>query len=88
MAQEETLGQILKERHWPNAALALVAEIDESTVTRIVNGESKPRATTAVRMAEGLGIGYGRMRRILAATWEAGQAAQADPEPAVRSATL
>jgi plasmid maintenance system antidote protein VapI len=87
MPQEETLGQILKERHWPNAALALVAEIDESTVTRIVKGESKPRAATAVRMAEGLGIGYGRMRRILAATWEAGRAAQADQEVSAGSAT-
>jgi transcriptional regulator with XRE-family HTH domain len=76
MPQEGTLGQILKERHWPTAALALVADIDESTAARIVKGQSRPHATTAVRMAEGLGIGYGRMRRILTATWESGQAAR------------
>jgi transcriptional regulator with XRE-family HTH domain len=77
MAQEGTLSQLLTERHWPVAALALVTDIDESTAWRIANGLSRPHATTAVRMAEGLGIGYGRMRRILAATWEAGQAARA-----------
>lgn len=78
MAQEGTLSQLLDERHWPVAALALVTDIDESTASRIVNGQSRPHATTAVRMAQGLGIGYGRMRRILTATWEAGQVARAD----------
>jgi hypothetical protein len=86
MAPEETLGQILAERRWPDAALALVADIDVSTATRIVKGECRPRGTTAVRIAEGLGIGYGRMRRILAATWEAGQAAQAAQESSAGSA--
>jgi hypothetical protein len=77
MPPEETLGQILAERRWPDAALALVADIDVSTATRIANGQCRPRGTTAIRMAEGLGIGYSRMRRILAATWEAGQANRA-----------
>jgi hypothetical protein len=80
MPQEGTLGQLLAERRWPVSALALIADIDVSTATRITKGQCRPRGTTAVRMAEGLGIGYDRMRRILAATWEAGQAARAVQE--------
>jgi hypothetical protein len=78
MNSEMTMSELLEQRRFPIAALALVAEIDYATAFRIVKGHSRPRGTTAVRMAEGLNIGYGRMRRILAATWEAGQAAQAD----------
>jgi hypothetical protein len=64
--------------------LGLVADVDESTAFRIARGHCRPRGATAIRMAEGLGIGYGRMRRMLAATWEAGQAAlAAEPTPAV-----
>jgi hypothetical protein len=78
----EATGELLEQRHFPIAALALVAEIDESTAFRIVKGLSRPRGTTAARMAEGLGIGYGRMGRVLAATWQARQTAQAaTPEP-------
>lgn len=78
MGTEKTMRELLDERGFPIAALALVAEIEESTAGRIVAGLTRPRGTTAVRMAEGLGIGYGRMRRILAATWEAGQPARAE----------
>jgi plasmid maintenance system antidote protein VapI len=70
------LADLLEKRGWPVAALALVANIHESTATRIVAGQARPRGTTAVRMAEGLGIGYSRMKRILAETWAAGQAAE------------
>lgn len=87
MNSETTMRELLEERGWPVAALALVADIHESTAASIVNGRSRPLATTAVRMAEGLGIGYGRMRRILAATWEAGQAAQAAQESSAGSAS-
>jgi plasmid maintenance system antidote protein VapI len=86
MNSEKTMREVLEERHWPVVALALVADIDESTANRIVKGQSRPHATTAVRIAEGLGIGYGRMRRILAATWEAGQADQAAQEATAGSA--
>lgn len=83
MDSEMTLLDLLEQRRFPVAALALVAEINESTAWAIVKGRSRPRGTTTVRMAEGLGIGYGRMRRILAATWETGHAALvADTSPA------
>lgn len=71
MTQETTLGAFLEERHWPLDALALVAGIDKSTASRIRAGKARPRATTAVRMAQGLGISVTRMRRILDATWSA-----------------
>lgn len=78
MDAEMTMRDLLEERGFPVAALALVADIDDSTAWNIVRGKSRPRGTTAIKMAEGLGIGYSRMRRILAATWEAGQATRAD----------
>ena len=74
MNSEMTMRELLEERRFPVAALALVADIDVSTAWNIVRGKSRPRGTTAIRMAEGLGIGYSRMRRILDATWKAGQA--------------
>ena len=77
MRHERPLGEVLAERHWSPVMLALVADIDTRTAHRIIAGQSRPRGTTAIRIAEGLGIGYERMRRILAATWEAGQTAQA-----------
>ena len=77
MNAEMTMRELLEERGFPVAALALVAGIDDSTAWNIVRGKSRPRGTTAIRMAEGLGIGYSRKRRILEATWKAGQAAQA-----------
>lgn len=80
MNTEMTMAELLEQRRFPIAALALVADIDESTAFRIVKGLARPRGTTAIRMAEGLGIGYGRMKRILSATWETGQAAEAEAE--------
>lgn len=91
MNSEMTLHELLEERRFPVAALALVADIDDSTAWNIVRGKSRPRGTTAIRMAEGLGIGYSRMRRILDATWKAGQAgapvATAGPGSGAGSAT-
>jgi hypothetical protein len=86
MDSEMTMSELLEERRFPVAALALVADIDDSTAWNIVRGKSRPRGTTAVRMAEGLGIGYSRMRRILAATWEAGQVNRAGQGPASNGA--
>jgi predicted transcriptional regulator len=74
MPTERPLGELLAERHWTPVMLALAADIDISTAIRIIAGESRPRGTTAVRIAEGLGIGYDRMRRILAATRAVSQA--------------
>lgn len=75
MPHERLLGEVLAERHWTPVMLALAADIDTRTAHRIIAGESRPRGTTAIRMAESLGIGYDRMRRILAATRDAGHAA-------------
>jgi transcriptional regulator with XRE-family HTH domain len=69
--QEQTLAELLDQRRWPLDALALVARIDKSTASRIRAGKARPRATTVIRLAQGLGISVTRMRRILDATWEA-----------------
>jgi transcriptional regulator with XRE-family HTH domain len=67
---EKTLDQVLTERGWPNDALALVADIDKSTASRVRTGKTRPLPTTVIRMAKGLGISVTRMRRILDATWQ------------------
>lgn len=68
---EPTLAKLLEDRHWPLDALALVADIDKSTASRIRSGKARPRAHTVIRLAQGLGISVTRMQRILDATWRA-----------------
>lgn len=71
MDNAQTLAELLDQRRWPLDALALVADIDKSTASRIKAGKARPRADTVIRMAQGLGISVTRMRRILEATWAA-----------------
>jgi transcriptional regulator with XRE-family HTH domain len=77
MADDPTLAELLDERRWPLDALALIADIDVSTASRIRSGVRRPQPTTVIRMAQGLGVSVTRMRRILDATWR-----QAHPDEA------
>lgn len=60
-----TLGQLFDERHLPIDAVALLAEVDTSAVSRWRSGHARPRATSLVRLARGLGISVTRMRKII-----------------------
>lgn len=60
-----TLGELLDERRFPLDAAALLAEVDTSTVCRWRSGQARPRATSLIRLAQGLGISVTRMRKII-----------------------
>jgi transcriptional regulator with XRE-family HTH domain len=65
------LGVFLDERRFPLQAVAVLTDLDESTVSRIVNGKARPRPTTIVRLALGLGVGARRMKAMCDAAWDA-----------------
>lgn len=60
-----TLGQLLDERHFPLDAAALLADVDPSAVSRWRAGKTRPRPTSLIRLAQGLGISVTRMRKII-----------------------
>jgi plasmid maintenance system antidote protein VapI len=66
-----TLGDFLAERRFPFDAAAILAEVDTSTVSRIVGGQVRARPTTIVRLARGLGVSARRMERMCQASWDA-----------------
>jgi transcriptional regulator with XRE-family HTH domain len=78
-----TLGQLLDERRFPLDAAALLADVDPSAVSRWRSGQARPRATSLIRLAQGLGISVTRMRKIIDATM-AEAARQAELQEASR----
>jgi transcriptional regulator with XRE-family HTH domain len=60
-----TLGEFLAARRFPLDAVALLAEVDTSTACRWRSGEARPRATSLIRLAQGLGVSVTRMRKII-----------------------
>lgn len=72
-----TLGAFLAERRFPLEAVAVLTDLDESTVSRIINGRVRPRPTTIVRLAAGLGIGARRMKAMCDASWSAAHSEEA-----------
>lgn len=60
-----TLGELLDERRFPLDAAALLAGVDPSAVSRWRSGDARPRATSLIRLAQGLGISVTRMRKII-----------------------
>jgi transcriptional regulator with XRE-family HTH domain len=61
----QTLRELRAERGLSQAAVALLADLDVSQVSRIERGLSKARPTSIVKLARALGIGADRMRQIL-----------------------
>jgi plasmid maintenance system antidote protein VapI len=62
-------------------AVAVLAEIDTSTVVRIVKGEVRARHETVVALARALGVDARRMRRLCDAHYLAARSAEADAAP-------
>lgn len=63
------LGEFLAARRFTLEAVAVLTDLDESTVSRIVNGKARARPTTIVRLARGLGVGARRMQAMCDAAW-------------------
>jgi transcriptional regulator with XRE-family HTH domain len=77
-----TLGELLDHRRFPLDAVALLAEVHPSAVSRWRSGESRPQAASLIRLAQGLGISVTRMRKIIDRTVEAAQQRGHDAEAA------
>ena len=60
-----TLAELLDERRFPLDAAALLAGVDPSAVSRWRSGHARPRATSLIRLAQGLGVSVTRMRKII-----------------------
>lgn len=60
-----TLAELLAQRRFPLDAVALLTEVDTSTVSRWRSGETRPRPVSLIRLAQGLGISVTKMRQII-----------------------
>ena len=61
-ATPTTLRELLRERGLTFDAAAVLADVETSTISRIVNGQISPRPETIVRLARALGISAKRLQ--------------------------
>jgi plasmid maintenance system antidote protein VapI len=69
-----TLKDMFAERGLRYDAAAMLADVDEATISRIANGKARARPETVVRLARALGISARRMEAICAASHAAAHA--------------
>jgi plasmid maintenance system antidote protein VapI len=62
------LRELLRERGLTFDAAAVLAGVETSTISRIVNGQISPRPETVVRLARALGISAKRLQAMTART--------------------
>jgi plasmid maintenance system antidote protein VapI len=72
-ASPTTLRELLGERGLTMDAAAVLADVDTSTISRIVNGKINARPETIVRLARALGISAKRLQAMTAAPAGDGQ---------------
>lgn len=61
------LREFLRERGLTFDAVAVLADVETSSISRIVNGQIRPRPETIVRLARALGISAKRLQAMTAA---------------------
>ena len=59
------LRELLRDRGITFDAAAVLADVDTSTVSRIVNGKMGARPETVVRLARALGISAKRLQKMI-----------------------
>ena len=75
-ATPAALRDLLRERGITLDAAAVLAAVDTSTVSRIVNGKARARPVTVVRLARALGISARRLQVMCDAAWAGAQAGE------------
>ncbi|HEY7325286.1 MAG TPA: helix-turn-helix transcriptional regulator [Streptosporangiaceae bacterium] len=75
-----SLRDLLRQRGLSYEATAVLAGVDTSAISRIVNGKRQPRPETIVQLARALGISAKRLQAMASAAQEA---ADADDDAAV-----
>jgi len=66
---QSALGDLLRERGLTYEAAAVLAQIETSTISRIVRGQSRARPQTIVTLARALGISPKRLESMAGAAW-------------------
>lgn len=82
-ASPTALRELLRERGLTLDATAVLAGVETSSISRIVNGQIRPRPRTIVALARALGISAKRLEVMTTAAWKA-----AHPDERVAAADL
>jgi transcriptional regulator with XRE-family HTH domain len=69
---QTSLRDLLRQRGLSFDAVAVLAGVDTSVVSRVVNGKRQPRPETVVKLARALGVSAVRLQRMV----DAAQAAE------------
>jgi plasmid maintenance system antidote protein VapI len=73
------LGELLRARGLTYEAAAVLAQVETSTISRIVRGQSKAKPQTIVTLARALGISAKRLEGMTRAAWETAHSAEKVP---------
>jgi len=65
------LGDLLRDRGLTQEAAAVLGQVETSTISRMVRGQSKARPQTIVTLARALGISAKRLEAMANAAWDA-----------------
>jgi plasmid maintenance system antidote protein VapI len=66
---QETFADLLHARGLTHDAAAVLGDVETSTISRIVQGKTKARPVTVVKLAKALGVGAKRMQAMCDASW-------------------
>ena len=75
------LRKFLAGRDVSQDAAGVLAHVDRSVITRIVNGQARARPATVVRLAKAFGVKASRMQAMCEAHWLAAHPDEAFPIP-------
>lgn len=73
------LAELLRDRGLTYDAAAVLAQVETSTISRIVRGQTRARPQTIVTLARALGISAKRLEAMAAAAWGAAHSAEQVP---------
>lgn len=73
------LSDLLSDRGLTFEAAAVLGQVETSTISRIVRGQSKARPQTIVVLAKALGISPKRLEAMARAAWEAAHSGEGAP---------
>jgi plasmid maintenance system antidote protein VapI len=75
----DSLGDLLRDRGLTYEAAAVLAQVETSTISRIVRGQSKAKPQTIVTLARALGISAKRLEAMTTAVWKAAHSGEQVP---------
>ncbi len=79
-ATPDTLRELLQVRGVTLEAAAVLAGINASTISRIMNGHQRPQPVTVVRLARALGISAKRLEAMCDLAWATNHEGQDEAE--------